>query len=123
MRRDVRAYLSDIVDSCDAIAAALDGIDLDAYKASRLIRSAVEREFTIIGEAVSVLSRKAPDVFDSIAQSRRVVDFRNQLTHGYATASRRTCCESRPGPVKSEACSSPTLGPRSADLTNNLTDA
>lgn len=83
MPRDVRAYLSDIVDACDAIVAALDKIDLDAYRSSRLIRSAVEREFTIIGEAISVLSRMETDVFDSITQARRIVDFRNQLTHAY----------------------------------------
>ena len=83
MLRDARAYLSDIIESCVAIAAALKGIDLAAYEASRLIRSSVERECTIIGEAVSVLSRQAPAVFDSITQARRIVDFRNQLTHEY----------------------------------------
>jgi len=31
MPRDRRAYLSDILDSCDAIAAALVGLDLDKY--------------------------------------------------------------------------------------------
>ena len=87
MQRDLRAYLSDVLECCDAIEAALDGIDLDAYKSNRLIRSAVEREFTIIGEAVSVLSREAPDVFDSITQARRIVDFRNQLTHEYPSIS------------------------------------
>jgi uncharacterized protein with HEPN domain len=85
MPRDVRAYLADIIESCDAIAAALDGIDLDAYRDSRLIRSAVEREFTIIGEAVLALSHSSPEVFSAITQARRIADFRNQLTHEYAT--------------------------------------
>lgn len=83
MPRDVRAYLTDIVESCDAITAALTGIDVEAYRRNRLIRSAVEREFTIIGEAMLVLSRTAPDVFARITQSRRIVDFGNQLTHEY----------------------------------------
>ena len=83
MPRDVRAYLADIIDACDAIVAALDGVNLEAYGESRLVRSSVEREFTIIGEAVIVLSRMAPDVVASIPQARRIVDFRNQLTHEY----------------------------------------
>lgn len=83
MPRDARAYLLDIIEACDAIAAALHGIDLDAYRDNRLIRSAVEREFTIIGEALSALFRRAPEVFASISHARCIVDFRNRLTHEY----------------------------------------
>ena len=85
MPRDARAYLLDIVDACDAIAAAVAGVDLDAYRSNRLVRSSVEREFIIIGEAANVLSRRAPDVFAKIGHARRIVDFRNQLTHEYST--------------------------------------
>ena len=85
MRRDALAYLFDVLESCDAIAAALLGVDLDGYKRSRLVRSSVEREFIIIGEAISARSRVAPDVFASITRARRIVDFRNQLTHEYPT--------------------------------------
>jgi len=49
-----------------------------------LIRSAVEREFTIIGEALSALSRSAPELFTSIGHARRIIDFRNRLAHEYA---------------------------------------
>lgn len=83
MPRDARAYLSDILDSCAAIAAAVHGIDLESYRKNRLVRSAVERELTIIGEAMSALSRTAPMAFASITEARRIVDFRNQLTHAY----------------------------------------
>jgi len=79
----MRAYLADIVDSCDAIHVAVMGIDLEAYQTNRMIRSAVEREFTIIGEAMLVLSRRAPEVFAAITHTRRIIDFRNQLTHEY----------------------------------------
>ena len=83
MPRDARAYLADILESCDAIALAVRELDLDGYRSSRLVRSSVEREFTIIGEAVAALARKAPAVFAAITQARRIVDFRNQLTHEY----------------------------------------
>lgn len=55
------------------------------YLANRLVRSSVKREFTIIGEAVLALTHKAPDVFASITGARRIIDFRNQLTHEYPT--------------------------------------
>ena len=83
MRRDARAYLADILESCDAIDAAIAGMSLEEYLGSRLVRSSVEREFTIIGEAVLALSHKAPATFDAITGARRIVDFRNRLTHEY----------------------------------------
>jgi len=83
MPRDALAYLSDIIESCDAITAALRGLGLDEYKRTRLVRSSVEREFIIIGEAISALSRVAPEAFAAITRARRIVDFRNQLTHEY----------------------------------------
>ena len=85
MPRDERAYLADIVDSCDAIENAVRGLDLPAYEDNRLIRSSVEREFIIIGEAMAALARAAPESFNAITHARRIVDFRNQLTHEYRT--------------------------------------
>ena len=85
MRREPRAYLADVVAACEAIAIDVAGIDLDAYLETRSIRSAVEREFIIIGEAINALGTFEPDLFSRIAQARKVVDFRNQLTHGHMT--------------------------------------
>src|ERR1700693_442913 len=83
MPRDARAYLADIVESCDAITVAVRDLDLARYQRSRLVRSSVEREFIIIGEAAAALARFAPEIFDAITRARRIVDFRNQLTHEY----------------------------------------
>lgn len=55
MQRDERAYLNDIVEACAAIESALSGFDLAAYRTDRLVRSSIEREFIIIGEAVLAL--------------------------------------------------------------------
>jgi hypothetical protein len=60
MQRDERAYPNDIIEACAAIERALSGLDLAAYRADRLVRSAVEREFIIVGEAVAALSRASP---------------------------------------------------------------
>jgi uncharacterized protein with HEPN domain len=83
MPRSTSAYLADIVDACDAVAEALAGVDLEAYCARRLIRSAVEREFTVIGEAIGVLGRRDPALAARISHARLIVGFRNRLVHEY----------------------------------------
>jgi uncharacterized protein with HEPN domain len=83
MQRDARAYLQDILDACAAIESALTGLDFEAYRANRLVRSAVEREFIIVGEAAAALSHLDVGLFAKISHSQRIVDFRNQLTHEY----------------------------------------
>lgn len=85
MPRDARAYLVDVIEACEAIGAAVDGMDLDSDARDRLVRSSVEREFIISGEALAALSREAAEICAHITQARRIVDFRNQLTHAYPT--------------------------------------
>ena len=85
MPRDARAYLADIIESCDAITVAAGRLDLAEYEGNRLIRSSIEREFLIVGEAAAALARIAPRAFDAITRARRIVDFRNQRTHEYPT--------------------------------------
>jgi uncharacterized protein with HEPN domain len=41
MQREARAYVLDIIEACDAIAFAVHDVELDAYRANRLLRSAV----------------------------------------------------------------------------------
>ena len=84
MQRDTRAYLSDIIEACEAVEQALAGMDLASYGRSRLVRSAVEREFIIVGEAMVALSQLSPDLFARITHARRIIDFRNQLAHQYS---------------------------------------
>jgi uncharacterized protein with HEPN domain len=83
MPRSTAAYLADIVAACDAVAEALTGVDLEAFCTRRLIRSSVEREFTIIGEAIGVLSRRDPALAARISHARLIVGFRNRLVHEY----------------------------------------
>ena len=84
MPRSPLVYLTDIVAACDAIERYVAGADVASYCADDLVRSAVERQLILIGEAVGSLLRARPDVSVRISHARRIVDFRNQLTHNYA---------------------------------------
>ena len=50
-----------------------------------MMRSAVERQFEIVGEALANLLRIAPELEPRIRDVRRIIAFRNRLIHGYAS--------------------------------------
>ncbi len=52
-----------------------------------MFRSAVERELTTIGEAISQLARIDTDAASALGDYRRIVNFRNVLVHGYSQVS------------------------------------
>jgi uncharacterized protein with HEPN domain len=51
MVRDARAYLWDVEQAAKAIRQFTQDLDATSYAANLLVRSAVERQFEIIGEA------------------------------------------------------------------------
>src|SRR5207245_2161524 len=61
--------LDDIRDAAAFIRQVTDGKSLEAYRADRLLRQAVERNFEIIGEAVGRLARTDPDLVARIGRA------------------------------------------------------
>jgi uncharacterized protein with HEPN domain len=53
-----------------------------------VLRSAVERQFEILGEALGQLARLDAALAARIPKLREIVAFRNLLVHGYATIDR-----------------------------------
>lgn len=51
------------------------------YQSNLMLQQAVERNLEIIGEAVSKIVKIAPEI--KISHSRKIVDTRNKIIHGY----------------------------------------
>ena len=77
-------YVQDASQAAERITRFVTGHDRDSYLANELLRSAVERQFEIIGEAFASLRRADPDLAASVPELSRIVAFRNVLIHGYA---------------------------------------
>ncbi|MFU8885105.1 MAG: DUF86 domain-containing protein [Cyanobacteriota bacterium] len=131
-------YVLRDIEAGHAIQQAVAGINLDDFCNSRLIRSSVEREFTIIGEALKQLSQRDEDRFAQIDQAPQIISVRNKLTHespssttDWSGASSRTTCllfssSATPGAATARARSttSPTspssaAAPTAASATNH----
>ncbi len=84
MQRDQKAYLWDILNSVDLIRQFMESRSLADYSQDPMLRSAVERQFEIIGEAVAQLLRQYPTVGSHISQSSEIIGLRNRLIHGYS---------------------------------------
>jgi uncharacterized protein with HEPN domain len=84
MRLDSRKYLYDIQQAADRIATFSLDKTLADYLQNALLRAAVERQFEIVGEALTQLVRLDEDVASHISEYWRIIAFRNILIHGYA---------------------------------------
>ena len=88
--RDVRVLLHDMLRAADAIIEFTGGRSFDHYTEDLMLRSAVERQFEILGEAMSRALKAEPGIEDARVGARTVVDFRNVIAHGYDRLSHRT---------------------------------
>jgi uncharacterized protein with HEPN domain len=84
MQREARTFLSDIQQACRRLARFTADKTLEDYLEDELLRSAVERQFEIIGEALNQALREAPEIEKRITEARSIVGFRNVLAHGYS---------------------------------------
>lgn len=90
MQRESRTYLFDIAKACRAIRDFTEDKAYDDYEHDLMLRSAVERHFEIIGEALNRLCRADPEIAEQIPEYQRIVAFRNILIQGYAVIQSHT---------------------------------
>jgi len=89
MPRDPRKYLYDIRQAARHVLDFVAGKNFEDYQGDLLLRSGVERQLEIIGEALNQLVQVAPETAARIPEHRRIISFRNLLIHGYATIDSR----------------------------------
>jgi uncharacterized protein with HEPN domain len=76
-------WLQHILEASELIQQAVSGRALPDYEKDRLLRSAVERNFEIIGEALNRIRQNDPALAARIPENRAIIGFRNLLIHGY----------------------------------------
>ncbi len=89
MQLEAKKYLYDIKRAADLIESFSAGKSFGDYSADVLLRSGIERQFEIVGEAVSALARVDSELTSKIPEYRGMIAFRNLLIHGYATVDDR----------------------------------
>ena len=93
MELEAQKLLRDVRDAISLIEEFTAGRSLSDYEQDAMLRSAVERQFIIVGEATGQLARAYPEVAAQITDAREIIDFRNLLTHGYTLINDRVVWE------------------------------
>lgn len=89
MNVEVAKLLWDAQQALPRIQRFVAGKGFADYQDDELLRSAVERQFEILGESLNRLSRVDPAVASNIPDLPQIVAFRNILIHGYASVDDR----------------------------------
>jgi uncharacterized protein with HEPN domain len=89
MHADARKLLWDAQRAAERVARFTHGKSFADYQADDFLRSAVERQLEIVGEALNQLRRVDAATAGGIPELSRIVGFRNVLIHGYASVDHR----------------------------------
>ncbi len=87
MANDIKAWLYDILNAIMEIESFFNdnSKDFTEYQNDIRTKRAVERNIEIIGEALSRIMKQNETIV--ISNSRKIVDTRNRIIHGYDTVS------------------------------------
>ncbi len=83
MHPDSPKLLEDARDAAAFVCETVRGMSQSEYEANRLVRQAVERNFEIIGEAITRLATVDGQTAARVGPVSQVKAFRNILVHAY----------------------------------------
>jgi len=83
MRLESCKHLEDVRQAAESIRAFTSGKRFSDYSGDLMLRSAVKRQFEIIGEALNRLDNADPATAEKISGKSRIIFFRNLIIHGY----------------------------------------
>ncbi len=84
MQLKSKKLLYDISHAAEKIKKFTSQKKWNDYNSDDLLKSGVERQFEIIGEALNQLSKIDTASVDKINDYQQIISFRNILIHGYA---------------------------------------
>jgi uncharacterized protein with HEPN domain len=83
MPPETAKLLYDMKSAAERIGRFVSGKTFDHFLTDELLRSGVERQFEIIGEAMTRLMKRDQKTAEKISDYRKIAGFRNALVHGY----------------------------------------
>ncbi len=84
MQREVAKYIYDVLKACQMIGRFATGKSFADYQSDDMLRAAIEREFIIIGEALTQAEKLDRTAVHSLTGSKAIIGFRNVLVHAYS---------------------------------------
>ena len=87
MELEAKKLIYDVDQAVGLIVEFTQGKEFGDYADDPLLRSAVERQFEVIGEAPNPLKRVDQEVLSRISDHQRIIGFRNLLAYGYDVVS------------------------------------
>ena len=85
--REVKKLIFDVQEAAGLIESFVLGKSFQDYQSDKMLQSAVERQFEIIGEAMRQAIGLDSSIESRVTACRRIIDFRNRLAHGYSDVS------------------------------------
>jgi len=83
MFHDIIQSVMDAEEACKKIQKFAEGYTLETYEQNELTRSAIERKFGILGEALNRVDAADPTFRDYLPEMGKVIGMRNRINHGY----------------------------------------
>ena len=83
MRNRLPKHLFDAVEAIRLAREFSSGLSFDGYASNVLVRSAIERQLEILGEACQRMAQVDPDIRQRVPEIGLAIGLRNKIIHGY----------------------------------------